>query len=273
MLASNKKTALVIAHPGHELRVFHWLETMRPAVFVITDGSGRAGCSRLPSTTRIVEQAGASSGLFYGPLTDGEAYSAILRQDYECFGKLMRRLAEYLIDEEVSRVAGDALEGYNPTHDACRLVIGAAVEMAERVTGREVENFEFSLTGNPANRGNGIDEGAINLTLDDEAFARKMTVARTYTELESEVNEAITLNQLDAFRVEWLRRVPNIPPVFPDGYKPYYEQYGEQQVLSGHYNHVIRYQEHVKPLGQALWNQVYADLPGYLEASESQVTT
>lgn len=273
MLASNKKTALVIGHPGHELRVLHWLELTRPAVFVITDGSGRTGRSRLPSTSRILEQAGASSGFVYGPLTDAQAYAAILGQDYDCFGKLMRRLAEYLIDEEVSCVAGDALEGYNPTHDACRLIIGAAVEMAQRVTGREIENFEFSLTGKPDNRGTGEDHGAINLTLDDAAFARKMAVARSYTELESEVNEAIALNQLEAFRVECLRRVPNRPPVFADGYQPYYELYGEQQVLSGHYKYVIRYQEHLRPLGEALWNQVDADLPSFLEARSTQVTT
>src|SRR5688572_7911055 len=101
MVASDKKTALVIGHPGHELRVFHWLEIMRPAVFVVTDGSGRTERSRLPSTTRLVEQAGASSGVFYGPLTDARAYAAILGRDYACFSGLMRKLADYLIDEEI----------------------------------------------------------------------------------------------------------------------------------------------------------------------------
>jgi hypothetical protein len=32
------KAALVVAHPGHELRVFHWLRLARPCVFVLTDG-------------------------------------------------------------------------------------------------------------------------------------------------------------------------------------------------------------------------------------------
>ncbi len=260
MLSPDKKTALVIGHPGHELRVFHWLEIMRPAVFVMTDGSGRTGRSRLPSTTRVLDQAGAGSGLFYGPLTDGEAYAAILDHDFEVFGELMRRLARYLIDEEVSCVAGDALEGYNPTHDLCRLLIGAAVEMAQRVTGRAMENFDFSLIGKPDNHVTWGNDGAVRLDLDDDAFARKMAVARSYTELESEVNEAITVNRLDAFRVECLRRVPNRPPVFPADHKPRYEQYGEQRVLSGHYKYVIRYHDHLGPLGEALWNQVETDV-------------
>jgi hypothetical protein len=272
MLSPDKKTALVIGHPGHELRVFHWLEVMQPAVFVFTDGSGRTGRSRLPSTTRILDQAGASSGLFYGPLTDAAAYAAILDQDFELFGGLMRSLAGYLINEEISFVAGDALEGYNPTHDVCRLVIGAAVEMAHRATGRAVENFEFLLTGKADSCGTWEDDRAIRLELDDDAFARKMAVARSYTELESEVKEAITLNRLDAFHVECLRRVSNSPPVFAADHKPYYEQYGEQQVSSGHYYQVIRYREHLMPLAEALWRQVEAELPGNMEARESQVS-
>lgn len=254
MLSPGEKTVLVIGHPGHELRVFRWLEITRPAVFVITDGSGRSGRSRLPSTSRILDQVGASRGSFYGPVTDALAYAALLNNDFDLFIGLARELARYLIDERVSAVAGDALEGYNPTHDACRLLIGAAVEMVQRATGRAVENFELLLTGSPDNQA--LDDQTIRLELDDDAFARKLAVARSYAELEAEVNEAITLNRLDAFRVECLSRVANHPPVFAADHKPYYEQYGEQQVSSGHYSQVIRYREHLLPLAAALWRQV-----------------
>jgi hypothetical protein len=273
MLSTDKSTALVIGHPGHELRVFHWLEITRPVVFVVTDGSGRSGVSRLPSTTRILDQVGAVRGSFYGPVTDSAAYAAILNHDYDFFIGLMRSLAGYLIDEKVSRVVGDALEGYNPTHDICRLLTGAAVEMAQRASGRVLENFEFLLFGRPDRGGAWQGDQGIRLDLDEEAFARKMAVARSYTELESEVKEAIRLSRLDAFRVECLRQVPNRPPVFAADHKPYYEQYGEQKVLSGHYRHVIRYNDHIRQLGKALWNQVEADLPRYLEAQDSQVST
>ena len=77
--------------------------------------------------------------------------------------------------------------------------------------------------------------------------------------LHSEVNEAITLNRLDAFQVEYLRRVPNRASVFPPDHQPYYEKYGEQQVSSGHYYQVIRYREHLMPLAEALWREVEID--------------
>ena len=74
--------------------------------------------------------------------------------------------------------------------------------------------------------------------------------------LESEVSEAITLNRMDAFRVECLRPAANRPPIQAPDYQPYYEQYGEQQVALGHYRQVIRYREHFLPLAEALWRQV-----------------
>jgi hypothetical protein len=229
---------------------------MRPAVFVITDGSGRSGCSRLPSTTKILDQVGASPGSFYGPVTDAAAYSAIVNHDFDLFVSLMRELVRYLVEDRVTAVVGDALEGYNPTHDACRLLIGAAAEMAQRSSGRTLDNFEFSLTGSPDNHHHAVDDQVIRLDLDDDAFTRKMSVARSYTQLQAEVNEALTLNPLDAFRVELLWRVPNRPPVFSPDHKPYYEQYGEERVSSGYYHHVIRYREHLVALAEALWREV-----------------
>jgi len=78
MLSPAKKAALVIAHPGHELRVFRWLELTQPQVSVFTDGAGRSGESRLPSTTKLLEQVRAEPGTFYGCLSDRSNSSAPL---------------------------------------------------------------------------------------------------------------------------------------------------------------------------------------------------
>ena len=65
--------ALIIGHPGHELRIHHWLESARPLTFVLTDGSGRGLESRLPSTRLVLERAGAKPASIFGPWTDAEA--------------------------------------------------------------------------------------------------------------------------------------------------------------------------------------------------------
>src|SRR5258706_14950239 len=79
--SSPRRAALVVAHPGHELRVHRWLERTRPVVFVLTDGSGNHGVSRLDSTTALLGQAGATAGPIYCRLSDREQYRAMLGVD------------------------------------------------------------------------------------------------------------------------------------------------------------------------------------------------
>src|SRR6266576_854489 len=106
------RAALVIAHPGHELCVYGWLETVSPKVFVLTDGSGRSGISRLASTTKILSGTAAGVGSIYGRFTDRAIYTAILDGDFGLFERLVVELANELVKEEIEYVAGDAMEGY-----------------------------------------------------------------------------------------------------------------------------------------------------------------
>lgn len=62
----NKKAAMFVAHPGHVLRAFHWMEIAKPLVFVVTDGSAPDQPARLPSTTVLLVKVGARQGSIYG---------------------------------------------------------------------------------------------------------------------------------------------------------------------------------------------------------------
>ena len=143
-----RRAALVIAHPGHELRVHGWVELARPLAFVLTDGSGHTGQSRLTSTSRLLERAGAARGGIYGRLTDRALYAAILGGDVDLVAGLAGELAQALVDGEIDYVVGDALEGYNPGHDLCRVIIDAAAELAGRA-GQRVACLDFPLVGRP----------------------------------------------------------------------------------------------------------------------------
>jgi len=272
---SNSRAALVIAHPGHELCVYGWLEAVRPQVFVLTDGSGRAGTSRLDSTTKILAQTGARRGSIYGRFTDLNIYEAILDGDFRLFEQLVMELAEALVAAEVEYVAGDAIEGYNPVHDICRLVINAAVDLAGRIGGRPIINRDFLLFARHNAPPEAEPAGAILLTLDDDLLARKLGAARSYPELQGEVDAMLDKKMLDG-----LRRFPELSAHFSDvvanmgkeAYRveslrltisqawsnctpsevPFYERYGELLVESGVYNRAIRYRDHIMPLAEAI---------------------
>jgi hypothetical protein len=145
---NNKKQSramLVIAHPGHELRVHGWLETSHPDVWVLTNGSGRTQHSRIDSTTRVLCAAGAVPGPVYGQMSDVDLYNDVLEFNHSRFTDLVDQLVDGLIRADVECVAGDAEEGYNPAHDICRLVINAALRLVKSKTNREITNYDFTL--------------------------------------------------------------------------------------------------------------------------------
>lgn len=248
-----------MAHPGHELRVHGWLCAARPRVFVLTDGSGGAGVSRLASTTRILQAAGCEPGPIYGRMTDAQAYAAMLEGRTDRFVGLAEELASALEREPVDDLAGDAAEGFNPTHDVCRLLINAAVELVRRRSGRGPLNFDFLLDGLPGDCPERLRDRALRLRLDDETFAAKMRAARAYAGLTGEVDAALRSHEEEAFRLECLR--PADYALDLDGLvgdPPFYESYGEKQVAAGRYARVLRYRRHVAPIAAALRARVAA---------------
>ena len=272
---ANVKAALIIAHPGHELCVYGWVENARPTVFVLTDGSGRSGVSRLSSTTNILCGAGASRGSIYGCFTDLEFYAAILESDFGLFERLVVELAQALVREDIECVAGDASEGYNPIHDICRVVIDAAVELAIRISGRPIVNRDFLLFGRHDTYPEELRANAIWLTLNDDLLMRKLTAARTYPELKSEVHglldkkmpealqafpemsshidEVLSVMGSEAYRVECLRPTTSAAKRNNSAQEvPFYEQYGEKLVSAGVYRQTIRYSDHIVPLAAAI---------------------
>jgi hypothetical protein len=177
---SQSRSALVVAHPSHELCVHGWLQASRPAVFVLTDGSGRSAESRLRSTTKVLTDVGAKPGSIYGRVRDIDVYEAFLNRDFSFFIRLAEELAEEFTRQRIEYVVGDSDEGYSPTHDVCRLLTNAALEMIRRRSGRQVANFDFAVVGAPDDCPPQIRNKAVWIHLDDDAFSRKVAAARAY---------------------------------------------------------------------------------------------
>src|SRR5438067_11729203 len=167
--------------------VHHWMEKSRPLYFCLTDGSGGSARSRLASTTRLIEKMGAAAGPIYGRYSDKAIYGLLLQGRVDVFVELAQELSAALVAAGVDCVAGDAIEGFNPTHDVCRLLIDGAVRMTERRTGRRLRNFDFVLDGAPDSCPEPLRETAVRVCLDDAALERKLAAALAYPELRTEV--------------------------------------------------------------------------------------
>jgi hypothetical protein len=270
------KTALIIAHPGHELCVYGWLKQNRPSVFVLTDGSAPSRPPRLDTLTKRLTGLGLATGEFYGVTTDAEVYRALLAGDVQFFSGLALRLSNQLLEEGVTLVVGEAAEGYSPTHDVMRAVTGAAVEHANRERAeRPIAHYEFNIIRRQ-DACAPVDSGVVSVRLDDVTFGEKIAAMRACPELTEEVGAGLDGASLDSlkpfasiadevgrvvgdlggaegFRVECLRPVTgSFSTHFPDEYVPFYERYGEVLAALGRYAEVIRYREHYLPVVKSL---------------------
>jgi hypothetical protein len=244
------RTALVVAHPGHELRVFGLAQAHRARVYVLTDGSGRSGISRLSSTARLLKSLGCECGEMFGVASDREIYRAIREHDYAFFLRLVDLLAASFQSRDIELVAGDATEWFNPAHDVCRMLINAASSATQLATGCEIANYAFRLTEWEQGMQEIHDSLCWHVQLEDSALRSKLEAARSYAELRDEVEQAVANRGEEYFRTECLRRVTETHSQGPE--RPFYETWGERRVAEGEYDSVIRYKEHILPLQQAI---------------------
>jgi len=248
-----ERAALLVAHPGHELRIYGWVARARPVTFIITDGSGGAGEGRIESTLALLEGIGARPSAVCGRVTDRDIYARMLNGDHSLFTSLVDEIADAMVADGVDHLVTDAAEGYNPAHDVCRLLGAASARLASRLTGREIRHFDFLLVGRPDE----THAGAVRMHLPDEVLKRKVAAGRAYMELRDEVDRALAEFGVEAFRTEMLRRAPQADPTGAMADEPpYYESYGARQVAAGRYERVLRYREHFRPAADAIWAHV-----------------
>jgi hypothetical protein len=244
--------ALVVGHPGHELKVLGWISAYQPRAYVLTDGSGRGGHSRLPSTARLFEQLSIETDGVFGAMSDAELYRAILARKMSSCLATLDRIIESFIENDVDVVAADAMEGFNPAHDICRSLVDAAVVAVNLRTGRTIANYKFCLTEWERSGRERHDGACAHLSLSDAALRNKIDAAQGYVELKEEVCAALALRGEEYFRVECLKRVSQPFQECEYSGPPSYEGWGEQRVSEGAYEAVIRYDQHVEPMVDAI---------------------
>jgi hypothetical protein len=246
---AERRPLLLIAHPGHELRLFGWLRRQRPLIVMLTDGSGSTGVPRIDLSERVVERSGGEI-VVPGHFREPDLYDLILRGDSAEFVAFACRLGEIAAKAGVVQIICDAGEGYHPAHDLCLPLAAAAASHA----GISPELREYCVIGDP--RLGRQSASNVVVTLDDTAWREKIDCSRGYAAdsgavLEQEVGYMFATFGEDAFRHEVLHPAGTIHAQLDRG-RRYYEQRGEEQVAAGRYRRVLRHAEHMQPIEAAL---------------------
>ncbi len=227
---------LIVAHPGHELRLFNWMERERPRVFILSDGSGSAQTSRIAYSASSIAAAGATLIEGSGRKSDRDWYAAMIAGDTATFAEAADIIAAAATHARL--IVADAVDGYNPLHDLCQAM---AVAVATRMPSRP------ELLVSPATA---VAQGTEHLCwmLEEQAVQRKYAAVLAYTPL-AEESTRLLAEAPDALRREQL-----LLPVFdwPESWEPQWETYGRKRVQEGRFVTPISYRDHVLPIAKAL---------------------
>jgi hypothetical protein len=232
---------LIVAYPGHELRLFHWMERFRPVVFVLTDGSGGAGVGRIDYSRRTVAAAGARAGSVFGRMPDKAWYAALLARDPTPFHEAVAAITMEAAACPPALVVSDAMDGYNPMHDLCEAV-GRAVASKLAEYGPVPRHLRSpAVAGVP-----GVS--ADLLMLDAAAAARKRAAVEAYAPLAEETRALLSAEPLAMLRECLLDCGFGWPP----GWVPAWERTARERVRDGCYETPLGYDAHVRPVALAL---------------------
>jgi hypothetical protein len=245
---SNRSTrsALLVAHPGHELFLHHWLEREQPIVFVLSDGSGGSGQDRSAASARVIREAGASIGPVFGLASDKRWYEAILACERDLFDRARRVVAATCRDARVRHLVTDSVELYNPMHDLCNaLAVGAVRDI--RHAGGEIELLDYALEHPELKTG----PARLELSLPHDAVQRKLASVGSYLQLVAEVERRNWPSSAYAWERLYARDADCPWPPEPAD-EPFYERFGRRRIEEGVYRELITYRAHVRPLAIAL---------------------
>lgn len=250
------KSLLLIAHPGHELRILTWVQRNTPHVVVLTNGDGSIGQPRLADTQQLLEQAHVQlRSDWVRPVADSVVYQALLEGDASVFQIWLEQLTRAGLDGQFDTVVADGAEGYNPTHDLCRALANRLVHRLE-CAGRKIHSLEFPLVGHPSDPERHL-QAEVEVTLSAMELENKLAVMKEYATRSSAVLTRELQTMLDtygtqAFGKECLYRASTTPyeaNELPET-RPFFELAGEERYRAGIYKQVIR-AEHLRQMVQA----------------------
>lgn len=246
------RTALAVAHPGHELRLAKWVELARPTVFILTSGS-RSGAdrSRVDASARLAETLGARVGGVFGGRLDRDVYGWIMDGKAKPFLALADELATAFVRAEIDTVVTDGWQLYNVVHDLWHLTVRLASAMAASQLGRRVDCLDYAVVPPmPDTPPAGPERRRIDLSEQD--VAKKMRLIESYAGIAEDAAEAIRVGGDVFVRREVLHDVAPLSALFPAaGRKPFYETFGEARVAAGLYKDVLRWR-HAEPIASRL---------------------
>lgn len=243
--------ALVMAHPGHELKLHGWLRTVRPSVHTLTTGSRHLHqTERLRASDRLCESLSLAKGAFFGEVFDADFYNVILRKQTEIVHEWTDRLRDHFNRRSCSIVVCDAWQGFSIAHDLIHVMTRIAAAEAAVKSGRDIDVFEFAPVPESLPGLFRLDKAPDEFQLSKELEHEKILAAQSMPDLHELQEYLDAVGQAELMREKFYRPRPLEDLLEPER-PPLYEQYGAERVQDGHYERAILWRD-VRPIVSSL---------------------
>jgi hypothetical protein len=241
------RTALLLAHPGHELRLHGLIARTKPFCMILMTGS-RSGDSqsRRFASARVLEGLGCSTS--FGAVLDRDFYKIVLQGDIAPFVQWIETIARDLVANRIDRLLVDGWQLYSVSHDLTHVMGRLAAQQASRLLGRSIEVFHFEVMPGALAGIAEVGAPAAEILLSDAELDAKLRAIENYPEIAAELEAFRQIKMEEAARVESIFRPPGLEEIIrPPSAPPKYEFYGEQRQAQGIYRDVIRW-HHVEEI-------------------------
>jgi len=165
----------------------------------------------------------------FEPFTDKDIYSLIIEGDFERCIMVKEALKSFVKEHNIQRMVGDALEGFNPSHDLCRYFINGLVE--DLADEHPMMNYDFLQDEIFKNSAHKASEPDILLHLNTAEMEQKLSACLKYSALKFEVDRFFEQYGVDFFRLEHFRQIIDNKVIKTwEGNMPFYETHGRKRV-------------------------------------------
>jgi len=128
-----------------------------------------------------------------------------------------------------------------------------AVDRAAARLGHTIDIVEFEVVPAVLAAARTMGSEVFRLELEDDAFGRKQSAAENYPGMREDMRRLLAVEGREKQRTETFRTIVDFDALIPSpGVTPPYELYGQQRVAAGAYREVIRWNDHVRPIADAI---------------------
>lgn len=233
---------LVLAHPGHELRIFGLLEKFKPVTHLLTQGSRSSTFSRITHSNHLLSEVGATPGDLWGAIDDRGFYQKVMTREIEPFHRWIDTLRDSFVTSARHMplyVVIDGFQFYNVAHDLTHLMARIAI-LEARALGADICCMTFETVPSDWGASAKYLRVATQLRLSDREFAVKLAWIDKMPDLAEEALNIIAHEGVASLQTEILFHPPELDFILarPDFVTPY-EIFGHQRVTQGLYKTVL----------------------------------